>query len=200
MPVVYFGNLLVSSLLYPGYSHVTQYASELGSSAARYPAVFNTGVVLVGVAALGAAAGFFAALRSRGSGRVLAGAVAALVALFGVAMVMGGLFPMPDPRHGGFGLGMGIHLVPALLAWGLRHRPELRTLRLLLWASFVAMVAMFAVMMGVGELVTRANVGVFQRVYATTLFPWIGVAAFALSSPAAQAAPSASLRPAPGAG
>lgn len=45
---------------------------------------------------------------------------------------------------------------------------------------------MFAIMMGVGGLVTLDNVGVFQRTYSLTLFPWIGIAAWYLlrSTPA----------------
>jgi hypothetical membrane protein len=196
VPILYFGNLLLSSLLYPGYSHVTQYASELGSAAARYPAVFNTGVVLLGLTAIAAGPGLGWALRRRGAGRVVSWAVAVLVALFGVGMLLGGLFPMPDPRHGGFGLGMANVLVPPLLVWGLRQRPELRGLRLFLALSFVVMASLLAVMFGVGQLVTRANVGLWQRAYALSSFPWIGIAAWALrprergAEPAARAVPA----------
>ena len=35
-------------------------------------------------------------------------------------------------------------------------------------------------MMGIGSLVTRANVGAFQRLYALVNFSWIGVASYAL--------------------
>ena len=181
VPILYFGNLLLSSLLYPGYSHVRQYVSELGGPEAPHATLFNTGVVIFGLAAVAAGGGFGLALRRRDSGRVLAVAVGALVSLFGVGMVLGGVFPMPDPRHGGYGLAMGIHLAPPLLAWGLRRRPELRWLRLFLWVNFVLMVTLFAIMMGVGELVTRANVGVFQRAYALAMFPWIGIAAGVLA-------------------
>lgn len=34
---------------------------------------------------------------------------------------------------------------------------------------------------GVGSLVTRANVGIFQRLYALSSFPWIGVASYVLA-------------------
>jgi hypothetical protein len=42
------------------------------------------------------------------------------------------------------------------------------------------MAAMLAVMMGVGHLVTRANVGLWQRANALSMFPWLGIAAWAL--------------------
>lgn len=180
VPFLYFGNLILSALLYPGYSHVRQYASELGSASARHPWVFNTGVVLVGLAGVLGGVGLGLALRRLAAPRWTSALVALLTVAWGVSIVLAGLFPMPDPRHGGYGLGLGLLLVPALLAWGIRHRPELRGLQVFLWAAFVAMGAMFAIMMGVGQLVTRANVGLFQRVNALATFPWIGIAAWRL--------------------
>jgi hypothetical membrane protein len=190
VPVVYYVNLLVSSLLYPGYDHARQWVSELGSASARYPALFNISIVLVGLLGLAAAPGFGWALRRRGAGRVVSVLVALLVAGFGVAMVMGGLFPMPDPRHNGYGLAIGLLLVPLLMALGLRRRPELRALRIFLVVDFVAMVVLFAILMGVGSLVTRANVGLWQRAFSLAMFPWLAIAAWVLmprGEPRAQA-------------
>ena len=178
VPLIYFGNLILTPLFYPGYNHVTQYASELGGPDAPRPYIFNTAILLLGVAGLVAAAGYFLGLR-RLTGKTLLPALLGLILLlFGVSMVMGGLYPMPDERHGGFGLGMGVHLGPLLLALALRKRPHLRGLRVYLLITMVLMVVFFAIMMGVGQLVTRANVGIFQRVYALNLFPWIGIGAW----------------------
>ena len=180
VPVVYYANLLVCSMLYPGYDHARQWVSELGSASARYPGLFNGVLVLMGLLGVAAGPGFGWALRRHGAGRVVSVLVTLLVAGFGVAMVMGGLFPMPDPRHNGYGLAMGLLLVPPLMAWGLRKRPELRGLRIFLLANWVAMVLLFAILMGVGALVTRANVGLWQRAFSLTMFPWIGIAAWML--------------------
>lgn len=180
VPFLYFGTVILASFFYPGYSHVRQYASELGSSAARYPALFNAGILLTGAALIAAAAAFPGALRKLRANRTLSWLFVVTVAGFGIGMVMGALFPMPDPRHGGFGLGMGIHIAPALLGAALWKDPDARTLRIYLFATTIAGIAMFAIMMGVGGFVTRANVGVFQRAYAIALIPWIGVASHAI--------------------
>ena len=180
VPVVYYANLLVCSLLYPGYDHARQWVSELGSASARYPGVFNGMLVLLGILGVAAGPGFGWALRRHGAGRAVSVLVALLVAGFGVAMAMGGIFPMPDPRHNGFGLAIGLLLVPPLMAWGLRRRPELRGLRIFVVANWVAMAVLFVILMGVGELVTRANVGLWQRAFSLTMFPWIGIAAWVL--------------------
>ena len=180
VPVLYFGTLLVSSLLYPGYSHVRQYASELGSATAQYPYVFNAGIMLAGLATLVSLHGFLHVLRRVRSSKTLTWLFVGALGAFGAALVMGAAFPMPDPRHGAFGLGFGVHAAPALLAAALWRVPRTRTLRLYLLATAVAGAVVLAIMMGIGSLVTRANVGAFQRLYALVNFSWIGVASYVL--------------------
>ncbi len=85
---------------------------------------------------------------------------------------------MPDPRHGGFGLGMTIHLAPLFFALALRSAPGRTGLTRFLIVTTVLMAALLLPMFGVGGLVTKANVGIFQRLYALTLFGWIGVTGY----------------------
>jgi len=176
LPFLYFGTVIVASLFYPGYSHVTQYASELGSATARWPLIFNVGIFLSGLAAIAAGAGLFQGLAAAGLKPLVPALVGLSVALLGVSLLFGALFPMPDLRHGGFGLGMAIHFGPLLGAAALWPRRNLRLFTWSLIATFLLMATLFVVMMGVGHLVTRANVGVYQRLYALTMFPWIGFA------------------------
>lgn len=180
VPFLYFGNILVSSLFYPGYNHIRQYASELGGPDAPWPALFNTTVIILGVASIAAGLGYTLALKRLTAKTVLPVLTGLLIALFGVGTTLAGIFPMPDERHGGYGLGMGIQLAPLLLWLSLRKREGLRGLKIYLLISFFVSLAFFAVMMGVGELVTRANVGLFQRLYSLTLFPWIGLGSYVL--------------------
>ncbi len=188
VPVLYFGTLLVAAATWPAYSHVTRYASELGGPEAPHPAIFNAGIVLTGVLCVVSALGLYAAARRIGGRRVPAALAALCVAAFGVAMVMGGVFPMPDARHGAYGLGFAQVPAPLLLALSLRGRPGLSRLNAGLVASFVLMVATMAVMMGVGHLVTRANVGLWQRANALAMFPWLGFAGAVLAGHAAETA------------
>ena len=180
IPVVYFGLLILAPLIYPGFNHVTQYASEMGSADARYPAVFNTGVMLCGAAGLVASFGFFHAVRRLGGNKWLAALTGLALFLFGVGTFMGGRFPMPDERHGGYGLGLGLQLAPLFLALALWRVRSLRGLCIFLLVVFAIMTVFIAVMFGVGGLVTRANVGMWQRGNALAGFPWIGIAAWRL--------------------
>jgi hypothetical membrane protein len=173
-PVLYFLTLIGASMTWPGYSHVTQYASELGSAAAPYPLLFNSGILLTGSLAVLGGAGV--AAHFTGAGRVVSGVLAgAALAAWGAGMIFGGLHPMPDPLHNGFGLVFGVVLLPLFLMIALRGQAGPRTYALLaLWLA--AMIALLAVMFGVGGLVTTRNVGLWQRALALAMIPGIGVA------------------------
>ena len=97
------------------------------------------------------------------------------VALYGVGLLFGSLFPMPNPLHGGFGAGFAIHLGPIFALAALWRRPSWGGLRTFLAINTVAMLIMLAIMMGIGELVTTKNVGIFQRAYSLTVMVWIAV-------------------------
>ena len=175
IPVFYYFALIVGAATWPEYSHVTRYASELGSAEAPWPGLFNYAIILAGLAALFAATGLAAALRDL-SGRALWPALAAVaLALWGAAMVMGGWFPMPDYRHGGFGLGLAAPLVPLFVLLALRRLPDAAAMRIFLALVFVAQLVLLAIMFGVGELVTRANVGLWQRANSAVGIPWLAV-------------------------
>jgi hypothetical membrane protein len=162
-PVFYYVGLLGGALLYPGYSHVTQYASELGSASAPYPAFFNLSAIACGLSAIVGAFALGPVIVSLGGKRGWAYATAVTLVLWGAAVIMAGLFPMPNELHGAYGLGMAGQLTP-LLAWlALRPVKGLDGLKIFLLAIFFVSLAFFAIMMGVGGLVTRANVGLWQR-------------------------------------
>jgi hypothetical membrane protein len=177
-PLLYFTTMIATSLTWPGYSHATQYVSELGSAAAPHPWLFNAGIVATGILGLLAGVGisrFFARERRPWSGGLAGVALGA----WGVGMIFGGLYPMPDPRHNGFGLTLGVTLLPLLLAIALRGRAG-RGLNLLLLTWLVATAVLLTILFGLGGLVTRANVGLWQRALAVAMIPAIGIACAAL--------------------
>lgn len=169
---LYFITLIAASLTWPGYSHVTQYASELGSAAAPHPLLFNAGIIATGALAMLGGGGLIA--HFAGAGRPVSGALAgAALAAWGLGIVFGGLFPMPDPLHHGFGLVFALLLLPILLMITLRGAAGPMAYGLLaLWLA--AMFAILAIMFGVGGLVTTRNVGLWQRALALAMIPGIG--------------------------
>jgi hypothetical protein len=175
VPVCYYFALIVGAASYPGYSHVTRYASELGAADAPHPALFNVPVIIGGVAAVLASIGVATALHDL-SGRWLWPMLAAIaLAAWGASMVMGGMFPMPDERHGGFGLGLAAPLVPIFAFLAIRKVPDADGMKFFLAAIFVLSVIVLAIMFGVGHLVTRRNVGIWQRINSGLSIPYFAV-------------------------
>jgi hypothetical membrane protein len=190
VPVLYFGTMLVAAATWPAYSHATQYVSELGGPDAPHPAVFNVGIIVMGTVCIAASFGVGRTawrIGGRTGWSTLAGVS---LGLFGAAMVMGGVFPMPNPLHGGFGLAFAQVVAPLFLSLAVRGDDGMKTLNRFLVFSFLFMVATMTVMMGVGQLVRRSNVGLWQRLNALAMFPWVAVAGFALArrAPRARAA------------
>ena len=187
-PIFYYVALIGGSLLWPGYSHVTQYASELGSSASPNPMFFNGNVILCGLAALIGGFGLTHVLTLLSGNRGWAIAAGVSISLWGLAIIVAGLYPMPDDRHGAYGLAIIGQFTP-LFAWlALRKVEGLSGLKMFLLIIFVSSFTLFAIMMGVGGMVTRANVGIWQRVNTAIGFPYLAVLGWVLLQRAKQRA------------
>ena len=174
-PALYYFGLLAGAATYPGYDHATRYASELGAADAPYPALFNFSIIACGVAALFGALGLATSLRDINGRWGWAIASGVMLALWGVSMIMGGMFPMPDERHGAFGLGLVAPLVPLFTLFGLWSAPGSRGMKAFLAFIFVGSLVLLSIMMGVGGLVRLDNVGVWQRINSGFSIPWMAV-------------------------
>lgn len=189
-PLFYYFALLAGAATYPGYDHATRYASELGAADAPYPALFNYSIIACGVAAMIGAAGLAISLRSTSGRWGWALAAGITLALWGASMIMGGMFPMPDERHGAFGLGLVGPLVPLFTLFALWSAPQTRGMKTFLAFIFLGSAAVLSIMMGVGGLVRLDNVGVWQRINTGFAIPWMAVfgAWLLMSSPKAPVA------------
>lgn len=181
VPIFYFGTQAVAASLYPGYDFLHQAASELGSDRARYPDVFNAGVLTVGTSCLVAAAGYLRGLTRAGANRLLAAAVAAALISTGLASLWAGYFHLPDPRHNPGALGAGMFLFTPLLLAAIWRIAKSGTLKHLLIASLLAVALLAPFMSGA---IGPAPMGLLQRLFAATTFlPVAFGAAFLLRRP-----------------
>jgi len=180
IPFLYFGSLVAAARFYPGFSFVRQFASELGADGAPHPHILNVGIIMVGVASLIATFGYWCALSRLGARPIPARLTCYFTAMFGVAMLMAGIFPIPNYlMHSGFGLSMPIMIAPVLLATALKNRGDTRQLRNYLLLTNILMAAFLVFYLGTTH---TKIVGLGQLLYSIAAIPWIGVSAYALSS------------------
>lgn len=168
VPLFWFGGQLAGMALNPGFDIATQQPSELGCCDARAPIVANIGFLATGVCAVLGGIGLSLGLRTLGGNIVLAALAGLGMILFGVAMTMSGLFPLPDPLHYGFGLFPAGLLAPLFGALALKNGGATRWIVL---ASFVFSAVVVALMFGVGGVVSESNLGWFSRAVALIAFP-----------------------------
>ena len=113
IPAFYYFALIVGAATYPGYSHVTNYERTGCGGCAQSCAVQRQHHP-------GRRGDFgrlddVEELHNAGAGRPWSILAAVALFMWGVAMVMGGMFPMPDERHGAFDPGLAAPLIPLFI-------------------------------------------------------------------------------------
>jgi hypothetical membrane protein len=182
IPFIYYGIQIYAASFNPGYSFIHQVASELGSTRAARPAIFNVGIMLQGIVTLAASFGFLRAMTRLGINPTLSFLTFLAIAINGVQMLWAGYFPLPDRRHAGHTLFIfAATLLPILLTAALwkSSRPPLKTYFI---ATLILLLAMIPIMSGISGLDTSNLRGLQQRIYTLTVFPPIAVAAIALAN------------------
>jgi len=178
IPLLYYGIQAAAAPFFPDFSFVGTTASELGSDSSHYPALFNIGIMSVGVCSLAASIGFLLALRR--TNPILAWLVFLAVAMIGMQTVWAGYYPIPDPRHGGHpAFVIFMLLLPILLTAVLWRRGD-SLLKAYLVLTLVLLALMVPVMSGISGIDRQANRGLIQRIFALAIFPPIGVGAYVL--------------------
>jgi hypothetical membrane protein len=181
VPLLYYGVQALAAPFFDDFSFIGTTASELGSDRSEHPSVFNGGAILQGIACLIAAIGFFRAFGRLRIHPAIAWPTSIAVGIAGLASLWAGYYPMPDPRHSGHpAFLIAILLLPPLLAAALWGRGNVG-LKVYLVANLMLLAVMVPVMSGLSGLDTHAYRGLFQRVFAFTVFPPIGVASYVLA-------------------
>ena len=180
VPILYFGTQFLAAPFFPGYSFWSMAASVLGSDLAIYPAIFNTGAMITGIATIIASVGFFLALQHLGTNPFLAGLTALAVLLNGLGSLWAGFFPLPDPRHGSNPFSAGLFLFPLLLTfavWKLSNSTHLKTYLIITNLLFIALIP---IMSGVSGINIQGYQGLLQRITALIFFIPISVGSYFL--------------------
>jgi hypothetical membrane protein len=182
VPLLYYGVQLVAAPFFPDFSFLGTTASELGSDHSSRPWIFNTGAILAGIAALIGSIGFLRTLRRLGAHPIVAWLTLLVVAVTGLASLWAGIFPMPDPRHGGQpAFLIAMLAVPFVLSFAMWRLGVSRAMKAYLLATIVLLLVMVPIMMEMIGIDMHKYAGVLQRIFALTVFVPIAVAACELA-------------------
>lgn len=197
VPILYFGMQIVAAAFYPGYNFFNQDASTLGSPGSSFPAIFNGGAIIEGIAKLIVAWGFLRAFQQLGMSSRVAWLTSLVLVGSGLASINAGLFPLPDPRHTASPLAVlniGTIVLPFLIPAAVWKLCAGRTIRVYFIANIIAFITLIPIMTGLIQILTvMAGVewhsyqmflnqyhGIIQRVAAFIALAPIGVAAYLL--------------------
>jgi hypothetical membrane protein len=194
-PVVFAVAVVVAGHFEPGYSHTSQFVSELGAVGAAHPKLFAFGALFVpGLLTVAFALGMYLLVRPHPW--LVASSV--LAALAGLGRLAGPFFPcdagcaihdmsftaMVHSVAGFLSLTSGT-LAPLALAIGLKRRPRSR---LWWWSAALGGWPLVLVFVMFGFAETLSFVGVIQRIILAAFYTW--VVAVALDTDALRASPA----------
>lgn len=187
-PALLAADVALAQWLTPTLDPGSEFISQLGGAKSSYPLLFNLGMWIGGGAGVLAGAGFAQALEAAGGRRIVSAFAGLWVALTGLGAIFAGTFHMPDTMHRVCGVGLAIQIAPLFLVWALWGKAQWRWLT---WASlvwFFAYLLVLALLIGVWNVRTGADVGYWQRAHAGLGLLWLGAAAWALGRAAPQPA------------
>jgi hypothetical protein len=169
VPLVYFGTQLLGAAFYPNFSVLRDVASALGSDVSTRPEIFNTGITLAGLLAIGGAVGLYERLQESRVNTFLC-----LVACLSLLSFAAGCFwaashPLPDPRHDPGPLSAGMFISPLVAYLSARQLPGARSLRIVCAVLLLLFFAIVGVYSGFIPLDRGAYEGALQRIGALTL-------------------------------
>ncbi|HEX8072657.1 MAG TPA: DUF998 domain-containing protein [Pyrinomonadaceae bacterium] len=189
-PVLWAASIIICASVRPGYSHLTQYISELGERGSSTELLMRyAGFVPTGLMHVAFAAALYAAFR----GYRLAPVAAALLALNGLGRVAAGLFPceagcagprvLLSQRLHSLAAGVGfLALIGAAILWGVllrRHRSLSGLSGYSIGAGLLGLVFLL-LMSWSAEL--RSGTGLYERLSSGVLSLWVLVFAVRLWS------------------
>ena len=180
VPILYFGTQLLAAPFFPDYSFLSMVASVLGSDQAIYPAIFNTGAMITGIATIIASVGFFLALQYLGTNPFIAGLTSLAVLLNGLGSLWAGFFPLPDPRHGSNPFTVGIFLFPILLTFAVWKLSNATPIKIYLIITNLLFIALIPIVSGASGINTQGYQGLLQRITALVFFMPISVGSYFL--------------------
>ena len=172
---LYVVTVVVLGLLTPQYSHVTNLVSDLGRIESPYHMAFGILLGTVGVLFVLSSVGFFDGVRTISGNLMLSIAIGVAVGAIGVGLIISAIFPLPDARHGGFGLARLFFLVPLLVAIATWKKTDLSSFKVFNLGSFIAMLASIPIFR---FFIENGQMGFGQRITVFIMYGWFTITSY----------------------
>ncbi len=163
-------NISILGSLYPNYSHVKQFISELGMNDAPHAAVFSLIVITNGILLLISSLGIYIRINNITQEKTLSGLSALGIAFLGIVFIFSGVFPLPDERHEAYGIGLFVLTTPLFLAWATKDAKSHHMFKYFQFGAFIAFIAVMLTIVIFGE---TDNQGLNQRIFVSSTYCWL---------------------------
>ncbi len=180
-PILFTITVIILGLLRPGYSHVSQAISELGSVGAPNAVVQDANFVLLGLLVIAFAYGLHRGIGDGKGSRL--GPI--LVAVFGAVAAIGdGIFPLPGPLHQPFFIVGVIAFMAGILIISRRLKQHTSWIGYRLYSLGTGVIAIILFLVLLSYAISTGGTGpwfgALQRIFVAPLFLWIEVMAIRL--------------------
>jgi hypothetical membrane protein len=163
VPFVYFGAQFLGAWYYPSFSVLRDVASALGSDVSARPEIFNMGITIAGILAIGGTVGLFNELQGQRVNVFLCLFMALTLLSFAAGSFWAASHPLPDPRHGPGALSAGMFVSPVVAYLSARQLPGARSVRTICAVLLLVFLGVAGVFSGFMPLDRSAYEGVLQR-------------------------------------
>ena len=171
--IIFLFNFIVLGTISPGYSHMKHVVSLLGTAYFPYHSIFNAVIIFLGLLYIPTGIGFYYSIKRLTGRKVLAVFIGITVSIYSMHCFLVGYYPLTDPRHGGYGIGLYIHsLTLPLLAWAFWKIQGARFFIFIQFISFILMIIGVLIFSGVGGLISETNAGLIQRFQILVMISW----------------------------
>ena len=173
-PLYFFVPVLTAGVLTDDYSAISQHASEItltDNSTAK--TILNTGAILTGVSCVLLSIGLLLMNKRKNLLSVI------LITVFGISMISNGFYPMGNPMHGFYGIGLSLMILPFASCYEFKGSSiDKRYFPITIAAGLVIFIYFWSMLIGLDPSEYR---GLTQRIASIVIFGWIAYSAYEIT-------------------
>ena len=174
LPLLFFIPVFISGYLVDDYNPISQHASEITlTKFETAKTILNIGAILTGLSCILFSFGTLLLSHKR----LFLSSI--LIFIFGISMISNGLFPMGNPMHGFYGIGLSLIMLPFICCYEMKNViKEKRFFRLSIFSGIIIFIYFWSMLIGLDPENYR---GLTQRLASVVIFGWIAYAAHSIN-------------------